>query len=1131
MKKSLLATLLALTPLLGFASAGISDQIQFGDAASEKSHRATFSKDVESRKLDTTVGLMKHSHATRDFRGKGSEAAFQLKVPLKEAAPRVLLEIQEIHDRRDVFGYSVYAGGKKVYFRSYEEISGGPNHYFVEIDRDLVGKNGLLEVKIVSEGDAPFNISQAWVYPDFNKLAEQENIFTKLGFIVALSPDLAGVKVDPKDDSLETAVKVANGIREKYATKSYDLGFLSFIGYARRSEEQSREAIDKDLAVSAATGLPYHFMLQSWWGGANVGPDGLGGYFSDLKYESVSYDPETKEFKPSFPNQWGNSLWPTKNHPHLNKVNNHRIGNVARYIADRTEALRASEGNVPPPVIYAEWGPNYGPDFNAAAVEAAKKDGVTLDPRDGISKEEAQWIYESYGRYFNQQVPTYTESLGRGHVIVKNGKAQPTADPLIDNVYTHGFWDHGNPNYDRKQGYWQQCMNEGMWTSGELYPRYPQTFYDYILPVSRVTCVNLERAMVNDLDFMKDSYGRGLEFVTLFNCKPGDEALLKAVDGVEDLPMPVESYDRHVLDVFFARDKAVEKSSGFVNASGVKIEGSKLHPAESKNPGGVVYRIEDTETAFATGLKLEVVGSIGRRAAGDDWTIKVLAGMDPKNLQAVATLTSIELAKAKGKSTMVDLGIVAKGHKQIFTAVELRSGGQPDEVEVREISAFIPWPEKSGQADGSVPTMKQNRLRSLWLQQRARLDRAIRDFQTRGGFPGILTKAKTLREEGRYATAHRLLTGEIASILPARYSIAGEGSLAPHPVAVNAADKQAVVQVELLSCDKNGASFRIHSDRPTEVTLRISKLQPGRSCSLVETSPQLYRVEPAADGAAIAPGADGTLALNLKTAPPVLRPEFPFEPLKQVAIPRKTKGKYEIVKGTIRSFTPPSLVSEGCNGIVEMDNGERYELAYLPWYTKTNLVGCSDLKSLGLDGIASAFRPGTEITLEVDPMAYEGNLPRIVTAKQPVKTLLNEDYTKADDTWASRAVEVSGLLVRDYRGKKLYPAKNWQPGHVVYRLENGGKPFGQTAVGFNGRVILNPANKVSFFVRTDGGDWKECAVFGTKSPGSNNPRATKFIDVTDLVQGQTAFDLKVEIHTANDTWAMVEGLQVRTLGE
>jgi hypothetical protein len=1133
MKKVLLAliTLIATAPL--WADAGISDHIQFGDPSSEQSHRATFSDGVESRKLDTTVGLMKHSHSTREFKAKGAETTFQLKVSPQDAATRILLELQEVHDRRDTFGYSVYVGDKKVYFRTYEEISGGPNHYFIEIDRDLVGKDGTLDMKIVSESNSPLNLSQIWAYPDFQKLADEENIFTKLGFIIARSPNLAGIPADPKDDSIETAVRIANGIREKYATKSYDLGFLSFIGYARRSEEESRKAIDKDLAVSAATGLPYHFMLQSWWGGANVGPDGLGGYFSDLKYESVNYDPEAKKFKPSFPNQWGNSLWPTKNHPHLNKVNNHRIGIVARYLADRTEALRTAGDPVPPPVIYAEWGPNYGPDYNAAAVEAAKQDGVTLDPRDGLSREEAQWIYESYGRYFNQQVPTYGESLGRGHVIVRDGKNQPPSNPLIDNVYTHGFWDHGNPNFDRKQGYWQQCMNEGMWTSGELYPRYPQAFYDYILPVSRVTCVNLERAMVNDLEFMKDSYGRGLEFVTLFNCLPGDEKLLQAVDNVEGLPKPAETYDRRVLDVLFAYDREIEKSPGYTDSDGVTLNGGKLQPSETKKTGRITYRIADAETSFGNGLRLELIGSAGRRPEGDDWTIKVFAGTDPSNLQPVATLTANEFSKAKGNRATVDLGAVAKGQKEIFTAIELRSGGQPSEVELRQIAAFVPWADKSGQTDGSTPTMKESRLRSLWLQQRARLDRVIRDFRTKGGSPETLSRAESLRAEGRYATAHRLLTAAIADILPARYSVAGGGSLGPHPVTVAASDKDAVVQVELLSYDTNGASFRLQSDRSTGVNLQFAKLKPGTAYALVEESPQLYRLAPQADGSTGATPADsnGSLSLDLKAEPPVIRPEFPFEPLKQVTIPRAGKGKYEIITGTIRSFTPPSLEGEGCNGIVEMVNGQRYELAYLPWYTKTDLVSCSDLKSLGFDGITSAFRPGSQMTLEIDPMAYEGKLPRIYRAHQPVKTLLSENYTQVGDDWAERAVEVSGLHVKDYRGKKLYPAKNFVPGHVIYRIENDGKPFSQTAVGFNGRIILNPANKVRFYVRTDGGEWKECAQYGINSPGANNSRATKFIDVTDFVEGKSAFDLKVEIHTANDTWAMLEGLQVRTLGE
>jgi hypothetical protein len=426
-----------------------------------------------------------------------------------------------------------------------------------------------------------------------------------------------------------------------------------------------------------------------------------------------------------------------------------------------------------------------------------------------------------------------------------------------------------------------------MWTSGELYPRYPQAFYDYILPVSRVTCVNLERAMVNDLEFMKDSYGRGLEFVTLFNCLPGDESLLKAVDEVENLPKLAESYDRRVLDVFFARDRGIEKSRGFVEASGVELIGPKLHPEKTKTPSRVTYRIADPETSFEKGLLLELTGSAGRRSAGDDWTIKVLAGSDPKALQPVATLTSTDFTKAKKNRATVDLGALAKGQTQLLAALEMQSGGQPEEVELKEISAFIPWSEKSGQADGSIPTMKDSRLRSLWLQQRARLDRVIRDFKARGGSQELLAQAESLRAAGRYATAHRLLTGEIARTLPARYSIVGEGPLAPHPLAVSATDKNAVVQVELLACDTNGASLRLQTDRSTGVNLRFSKLQPGAAYSLVEESPQFYRIAVAANaGADIATaGPEGTLSLDLKAVPPAIRPEFPFEPLKQVQVP------------------------------------------------------------------------------------------------------------------------------------------------------------------------------------------------------------------------------------------------------
>lgn len=1123
--------LLCLAPMLVLAepSSGISDHVQFGDPASEKAHRLAVKGDVPVVTMETRSGPVSFRHVTREFRGAGAQITFRLSVPIAYAAPRVLLEIQEVHDRRAVFGYSIFAGGKKVYFRTYEEISGGPNHYFVEIDRSLIDDDGVLAVGLVGEGGAPFNISQAWVYPDFDKLVAEEAVFTKPALVLGPSPELAGVTGDfwkSRDDAL----RIIEGLKEKYGQcESFTLGLMSVIGYARWSQAENRKMIDHALDVSAATGVPYHFMFNTWWGGANIGPDGLGGYFSDLEYESISYDSETGRFRPSFPNQWGNSLWATKNHPHLNRVNNHRIGLAARYLADRAEAIRAAGASLPPPVIYAEWGPNYGPDYNPAAIATAAKDGVVLDPRDGLSPEEKQWTHESYGTYFAQQVPAYREALGRGHVIVSDGRRQPPAEPLIDNIYTHGFWGAGSPLHDEKQAYWQQCMNDGMWCSGELYPWYPQAYYDYILPVSRVTCVNLERAVVSDLAFMRTAYANGLGFVTFFNCKPGDEALLKAVDRLENDPNPPAAYDRRVLAVLFARDGAIGNNKDHIAHEGVELRGARVHPAQSGKVGRVVYRIADPETAFRDGLRLEVLGSCGRRDRGDGWSVKVLAGSDAVSLAPVATLRASDFGRGQRQGAIVDMSEFARGRKELVVGLELRSDGQIEEVEIRQVAAFIPWPQASGQADGSVPNLRQSRARSLWLQQRARLDRVMRDFRSRGGEGEALQKAEALRSEGRYATAWRHLTGAIATTLPARYSVRGKASLDPYPLHVAVGGTGAVVQIELLEIGSGGARFHVQADRESDVTLTFSGLRRGGRYVIQSSGPQEYRLVEAgvADTNAMI-AVDGTQSHNLKALPRAVEPDFPFEPVKTVALPRRTKAKYEVETGVVRSFVPPSVTVPVGNGIVELESGNRYELGYMPWWSKLDLVGASELKSLSLESIAKAFRPGYPVTIEYEPVAFEGRAPRIIRATQPVRLLLDENYVERSEGWEARALEVKGLHVVNYNGKKLYPTRNWEAGHVIYRITNA-VPLGPTAAAFTGRIILNPANRVSIFVRTGSGDWTSCADFGISTPGANNWRAQKIVDLTEWVEGRTSFDLKLEIHTMDTSWSSVGSLSVRTL--
>ena len=81
--------------------------------------------------LDTEMGTLKASHSVRTVPQKGDELTFE--VPFDAGAKTLILEIQEIHNRRAAaYGYTVLINGHAVYFRTYQELGAGPNHFFVE---------------------------------------------------------------------------------------------------------------------------------------------------------------------------------------------------------------------------------------------------------------------------------------------------------------------------------------------------------------------------------------------------------------------------------------------------------------------------------------------------------------------------------------------------------------------------------------------------------------------------------------------------------------------------------------------------------------------------------------------------------------------------------------------------------------------------------------------------------------------------------------------------------------------------------------------------------------------------------------------------------------------------------------
>jgi hypothetical protein len=1180
---------------------GIADHLVFGNPASESAHGLTFPQG-ESRiiEIDSKLGVLERRYTAREIEGRGAELGFTLDIPasaLRASKGPVTLEFREIHNRRPgVFGYRIFVSGQEVYFRNYEESGSGPNHFFVEVPRSLVPSSGKMPVRIVAESRAPFSLSEVWAYPDFQSLAKSQGIVAdKMGFILGLSPELAGIPVDLKKNPGEK-LKVAEALQKKYGgMQNYELGLMGSVPYTLRSRPEGQKSIDDTLEISARTGMPYHLMFSSWWGGAATGMDGRGGYFSDLEYEGVRYNAETKSYNPSFPNQWGSTLWPTRNDPHLNRINNLRIERLARYLADRRATLELGGDALPPGVIYAEMGPGYGLEVNRQSRELALKEGVVLDPEDGISRDEAEWALNNYGAYFAQQVPAYRAGLGRGTVKISNGKIELPGDPLFDNIYTHGFWGVGGPLSDPKFAFWQANLNEGMWNSGELTEAYPQAWYDYVVANGRIACVNIERVMIQSLRYMPFAYGNGLQFVCLFNAKPGDEELLKKEDGLTENPNPPIDYPRRVLDANFARDKFASNSPGVIESAGLSsaTDRGRVHPLASGQTGFFLVEIQDAETEFANGLDLMVSGTIGRNPKPGSF-IKILAGPSAADLREIKSLVEPDFQSGKGwgarSFATIDLSEVAKGQKQIFVRVEIASAGLPGEVGVTEVSAYMPWNTKAGQTDGAVPTLAESRIRSLWVQQRARLARMMQMFNEAEGPADVAGKADALKQRGHYTDALELLFHEYAQVLPARYAVKGFGRLGSHPVEVSLGNPEDVLIVDLMEISPSGIDLELRAASDTPCSIAFTGLPADTRWTLERIAGARFGLRPAqgeGEGEGT-PVEKGRAAFDLVVGVPPLPPlpktliaqgsgggfaiqdieltdgemvrRIPFvkdalitrrkvgEPVNnnryrgrydgdRVTLTLNEAGEVERIdaeygrdEGRIKSFTPPSVFPEPSNGILELENGNRYELGYNRGMTETEIVGLSALKASSLDTIAQAFAPGQWVEISYAPYTVSDRPPRAIKISQPVETIFSEDYVNSDDTWEQRALEVDGLHVRDLRGLKLWPKKAWTPGHVIYRID-APRPLGQTSVGFTGRLILNPDNRVTIFVRTDGGEWHKCGEYVTASPGSNNFSALKMVDVTPWVRGKKSFDLKVEMLTTNSTWCSLGSLEVRTEGE
>ena len=1164
-----------------------SDSLRFGNEQNEKAHSLKVEGKVKSETLDTEMGSFIDRYPVRTIEGNGAALTVTLKAP--EKGKTLLLEVQEIHNRRpDAFGYMILANGKEIYFRTYQEYGAGPNHYFVQIPSETAGKSNSLDVTFRSEGGAPFSLGNLWAYENFFEgVAAQEKIYRRMGLII------------PKD-LMKTPEQ-----RQGYAElKCYSpVGLLSFSGYGFGSLDENRKGLEKNLKLSADSGMPILLIINgTGWGGKPNGPDGLGGYFSDIRYSILQYNSAAGCYRPSWPNMWGNISTPTLRDPQMNGFLEKRFVRVMGGLPFQVAMLKAG-GTPAQPMLVREFAPVSG-EISNFTIEKARQDGIRLDGTDGLSREERLWMYRDAVHAWQDYADSTVRVVGRDSILVDNGKILIPEEQMSDNLYAHPDFLTVWPMNDPRWCGGQIGMVDGLWSSGEMGRgnEYRDiAMYDYVRGRGKLAMINMERTILKeDFSVLKSHYQRGFQFVTLFNAYDHDEKYVKMVDGIDDEPsLPAVHREPSILEIIVRRDLNLGPKDKIQSVDNLKIHHEiRLAVGDCSMPGQITYRLENVGEPFTSKLNLHLDGRI---SPGDANMIEVCAGENPDSLKKVKILTEKELpcpdhwTPNMSSETTVDLGDSMIGKKTFYLRLVFHASGAPDAAFLLSLHVGTQWGRQSGHMAANPFNVRQSRIMQLWVQDRALADRWLKKYRALNGEDEIFRRASGLMQRGWYLSAYRLLSSEISQVLPAKYAIRGNGKLGRYPVEVTLPKEEQTAMLTLFKLGADGCEFEIGSNADKQsCRLTFTVLAADRKWMLTMVKPNHYRL---AQGEANAEASqlsvrDGKVTVEIdvckaeekkpqlsqkltarclggkknqisvdcqdlelmgyeesmnlpvsKNATLSRRPDnpaFPAEaksewpqPLDQVELTLDEqrqvvdiKATYGYDRGRIKAFHPPVLIGELSNGILELENGNRYLLDYekKTGTTFDTVALHGPILAYELRALSEALKPGQEIELTYCPYRIKAGLPRLRSVKQPQKVLLEEDFTKTTgDEWRQKAFSVNGAEVKMHKPEPNYltkvemrllrPTKSFMPGELVYHIKNE-KPLKTTAVEFTARAFED-SSRVEFFASDDGKKWDKCGQFDNtwQNNISQNLKGLppNFIDLTNAVKGKKDFYLKVQL--------------------
>ncbi len=862
-------------------------QANFGESHSAAECSIILAGGAKREVLNAEIGSLRSTWSAATLPDQGATVSATLQVSATGTTP-VLLEIEEIHQRRDQsFGCTVSVNGTLVYFRSYEEMGAGPVRYYVQVPRKLV-PDGRLYVQIRNEGNAPLSLRRLWAHGDFFALANREGIYETMPVFqeaLTLLPALAAkgenVPGQAQQKAFGTPIDDAawKDLQNRVDGTGYATGPFINLQYALMPFDQIKRSIDQGLERVAKLGTPFQIAFNGGeWGSHPNGMDGLGGFFSDVTYSTIGFDPVTKTYRPCWPGTPGGTTWPAWNDPQLQRYLAYKLKKSVRYYLDRRDFMAAQGVTLPFPPINQDWGLAAGADCSDSTVAAAQRDGIELTQEDGLDKREKAWKYRNMSQIPQRFGKAFLDAAQATTVIVDQGTLRLPGRQTVDDYYFQTFSDAANsPFRDDRWAGWQFAVGENTWATGEFLPHLPEPYFDYIKAQGKLTCPNLERMALPTLEYLQVCYERGFRAIWICNARSGDvELYAPQGKGQDERPCrPVITANRKLLDLNYralttvGSDQLVVSGTNIFNpppsanppigalADGLQVKDATL-------PGTLRYRLEDEGRPLAGGLLLDLTAHF---ESEKDSAVEIAIGSSLDALTPITRLTVADFPALKTypwtRSARVNLGDSLLGKRSGILQISLINKSSTKGVVIDSLRATQPWPTPSGHQSGEPFTVKQMRTLNLWTQDRAMLERMQRRYRQRQGNDEAYRTAEGLAAQGLIRSAYRHLSDAYSQLLPARFAIRGHGRLGTSPVEIALDNPNNVLLTTLTKASESEIVFQVTTEKTQDFSVRITGLSDSATYVTTATGDNAWSIRKASGSTSVRVDT-GTLTLNLR---------------------------------------------------------------------------------------------------------------------------------------------------------------------------------------------------------------------------------------------------------------------------